>query len=137
MKILCIILLLFLFLGCKKYIMPNVNGINFAPYKSMEIKNLSFFKKKYVSIGSYTAGKDCVVSQFEIESKYSLIVIKLKNVSNNCEFNNHLSANHPTPGYFQTVSDGLCEVNLSPQFLKTITGLTQLIFSVTVQYKIK
>ncbi|WP_269234841.1 hypothetical protein [Flavobacterium flavigenum] len=90
------------------------NGINFVPHKSIEIKNLSFFKKKYVSIGSYTAGKDSVISQFEIESKYSLLLIKFKNVSNNCKFNNHLSANYPTTGYFNIVNEGLYETNVSP-----------------------
>ncbi|WP_031454656.1 hypothetical protein [Flavobacterium chungangense] len=114
MKIISIILLLFLFFSCKKYIIPNENSLNFVPNKSIEIKSLLPFKKKSVCIGSYTTGKDYVISQFEIESKYSLIVIKLKNISNNFEFNNHLSFNYSTSGYFDIVNEGLYEAKLSP-----------------------
>ncbi|HEX8014999.1 MAG TPA: hypothetical protein VF465_07185, partial [Flavobacterium sp.] len=93
MKIICIILMLIFFLSCKKHIITNENGINFAPNKDMKIKNLLPFKAQHVCIGSYTTGKDSIITQFELESKYSLMVIKLKNVSDNCEFNNHVSTN--------------------------------------------
>lgn len=114
MKIICIILFFLFFLSCKKHIIANENGLNFIPNTTITIKNLSPFKMKHVSIGSYITGKDSIITQFEIESKYSLMVIKLKNVSDNCKFNNHLSTNYPIPGYFNTVNEGLYEANLSP-----------------------
>ncbi|WP_123912087.1 MULTISPECIES: hypothetical protein [unclassified Flavobacterium] len=80
----------------------------------MKIKSLMPFKEDYHCIGSYTIKKDTVVSQFEIQSKYSLVVIKLKNVSTNCKFNSCLYSNYPTPGYFTIVDESLYEVKLSP-----------------------
>ncbi|MWB93636.1 hypothetical protein GON26_04640 [Flavobacterium sp. GA093] len=89
--------------------------MNFIPGKSMKIKNVSTFKDDNVCIGSYAIKNDTVVSQYEMQLKYSLIVIKLKNVSKNCSFNHHQSANYSTPGYFSIVNEGLYEVNLSPE----------------------
>lgn len=120
MKIICIILLFLFFLSCKKQkamdeMILMKNEMNFIPNKSIKIRNLLPFKNNYVSIGSYTIKKDSILSQFEIESKYSLIVIKLKNVSNSCTFNNYSIPDYPTPGYFSTINEGLYEVNMSPQ----------------------
>lgn len=112
MKIICIILLLVFFLGCQKHI--TIDEMNFVPNKSMKIKNLPSFNNKYTCIGSHTIGKDSVITQFHIESKYSLVVMKLKNVSTNCMFNNHLANNYSTPGYFSIINEGLYEVNFSP-----------------------
>lgn len=113
MKIICTILFLLFFLSCTKYVIND--EMNFVPNKSMKIKNLPSFKNKYVCIGSHTIGKDSVITQFNIESKYSLIVIKLKNVSNNCTFNNYSIPNYSTPGYFSTIDESLYEVNMSPE----------------------
>ncbi|SNR51411.1 hypothetical protein [Flavobacterium sp. ov086] len=122
MKIICIILLLFIFLGCKKNLiekeMNAMNEMNFVPTNSMKIKNLLPFKNHEVCIGTYVLKNDSIISQYEIESKYSLMVIKLKNISQNCTFNNHQSTNYPTPGYFSTINEGLFEVNLSPEIFK-------------------
>ncbi len=122
MKIICLILLLFIFLGCKKNLIDKemnlMNEMNFVPSKSIKIKNLLPFKNDRVCIGSYVLKNDSIISQYEIESKYSLMVIKLKNVSKNCTFNNHQSINYPTPGYFSTIDEGLYEVNLSPEIFK-------------------
>jgi hypothetical protein len=122
MKIICVLLLLLIFLGCKKNLVEKemnlMTKMNFAPTKSIKIKNLLPFKKDHVCIGTYTLKNDSIISQYEIESKYSLMVIKLKNVSKNFTFNNQQSTNYPTPGYFSTINEGLYEVNLSSEVFK-------------------
>jgi len=132
MKIIFAVVVFLLFLGCKKHIIENemnlMNEMNFVPNTSIKIKNLIPFKKDYVSIGSYTINKDSIISQFEIQSKYSLIAIKLKNVSKNCTFNHHQSTNYPTSGYFSTIDEGLYEVNLSPEVFKDNYKINQIDF---------
>jgi len=98
--------------------MNSMNEMNFVPNKSMKIKNLSLFKNHDVCIGSYTLKNDSIISQYEVESKYSLMVIKLKNISQNYTFNDHKTTNYATPGYFSTINEGLFEVNLSPELFK-------------------
>jgi len=119
MKIIYTLLSCLFFLGCQKHLTKNEmnlmpDDMHFVPNKSMEIKKLPSFKGKYTCIGSYIILKDTVITEFKVESKYSILVIRLNNISNNCEFNNHLHTDYPTPGYFETISDGLCEVNLNP-----------------------
>ncbi|PXY39913.1 hypothetical protein DMB65_15460 [Flavobacterium cheongpyeongense] len=132
MRIICVILLVVLFLGCKKQIIKNemnlMNEMNFVPNKSIKIKNLLPFKKDNVCIGSYTIKNDSIVSQFEIQSKYSLIVIKLKNISKNYTFNHHQSNNYPTSGYFSTIDEGLYEVNLSTEVFKDAHKINRIDF---------
>ncbi|MCD0467240.1 hypothetical protein [Flavobacterium sp. ENC] len=113
MKIICVILLIVLAISCKKYVIND--DLTFVPEKSMTIKNITLLKKDAVCIGSYTLGSDTVVSQFKIQSKYSLITIKLRNVSSAFTFKNHEKADCPTPGYFSIVDEGLFEVKMSPK----------------------
>lgn len=112
MKIICLALLFLLYLSCKKGGIDD--EINFVPQKSMKIKSLMLFKGDYHCIGSHTVKKDTIVSQFNIQSKYSLVVIKLKNVTTNCKFNSYLYSNYPTAGYFTIVDESLYEVKLNP-----------------------
>lgn len=122
MKIICSAILFLIFFGCKKNTtekeMNLMNEMDFVPNKSIKIKNLLPFKNDHVCIGTYIIKNDSIISQFEIQSKYSLMVIKLKNVSKNYTFNNHQSTNYSTPGYFSTINEGLYEVNLSPEVFK-------------------
>lgn len=132
MKIIYVILLLLIFLGCKKNIVEKemnlMNEMNFVANKSIKIKNLLPFKNDHVNIGTYVLKNDSIISQYEIQSKYSLIVIKLENVSKNYTFNDHQSVNYPTPGYFSTIDEGLYEVNLSPGLFKEEYKVTTIDF---------
>ncbi|MDQ1165673.1 hypothetical protein [Flavobacterium sp. SORGH_AS_0622] len=113
MKILCLIFIAILFLSCNKIIISD--NLNFVPEKTFKIKNLNLSKKKSISIGSYVTDKDSVISQYKIHSKYSLIVIKLSNISSNLVFNSYKKSNCPTPGYFSTINEDLFEMNISPK----------------------
>ncbi|KUJ63928.1 hypothetical protein AR687_01715 [Flavobacteriaceae bacterium CRH] len=134
MKIISIILLVLILFSCKKYVIKD--EINFAPNKSLKFKKLSF--KNDVCIGSYTIRKDTIISQFQVESKYSLFVIKLRNVSNNFNFKDHVSNSYPTPGYFSTINEGLYEVNLSPGVFEDSYNINQIDFfsDSAIQYQI-
>ncbi|MBF4516100.1 hypothetical protein IRZ71_07090 [Flavobacterium sp. ANB] len=98
----------------------------FFPYKSLKFKTLSF--KNDRCIGSYTIGKETIISQFEVKSKYSLFVVKLRNVSNNFKFKDHVSNNYSTPGYFSTINEGLYEVNLNPGIFEDNYKISQIDF---------
>jgi hypothetical protein len=113
MKIVCLILIVALFLSCNKIVISD--NLNFVPNKTFKIKNLNLSKKKSISIGSYVTDNDSVISQYNIQSKYSLMVIKLSNISSTLIFNNYEKIDYPTPGYFSTIDESLFEMNMSPK----------------------
>ena len=108
--------------------MNLMDEMNFVPNKSIKIKNLSPFKNDHVCIGTYIINNDSIISQFEIQSKYALMVIKLKNISKNYTFLDHQSNNYSTPGYFSTINEGLYEVNLSPGIFKDESKINRIDF---------
>ncbi len=116
MKSICILLLIVCVLSCKKQAIPAFDDdLSFVPEKTMKINNLTLEKNNSICNGSYTLKNEYVVSQFEIQSKYSLIVTKLQNCSSNFTFNAYESPNYPTSGYFSIVNEGLYEVKMSPK----------------------
>ncbi len=111
MKIVFTLLLIALFLSCKK----NITGgyLNFIHGEGIKIKEITNFKENYVSRGCYKIKKDTVISNFEIQSKYSLMVIKLKNVSHKYELNYYSNSNSITPGIFSSVFTSVQYVDFS------------------------
>lgn len=101
--------------------------MNFVPNMCINFKKI-FLKKDYTCMGSYTIRKDSVISQFKVESKYSMFVIKLKNVANNFKFMNHVLADFPTLGYFSTINEGLFEVNINPGVFEESQQINQIDF---------
>ncbi|MBZ4035362.1 hypothetical protein K6T82_11340 [Flavobacterium sp. 17A] len=126
MKIICLIFIVALFLGCQKIIISD--NLTFVSERFFKIKNLKLPKENTVSIGSYVTDKDSVVSQFEIQSKYSPIVIKLANISPNFVFNNYEKSDYPTPGYFSTINEGLYEINVSPPIFDSKSRIDKIDF---------
>lgn len=126
MKIICFLLIALCFMGCVKNSFKD--DLTFVPEKSMNIQGLDLKKKTSLCIGSYTSGNDLVISKYKLQAKYSLFVVKLKNVSQNCSFNNYQKPEYSTPGYFATVDESLYEVNLSPQIFGTNDKITQIDF---------
>ncbi|WP_343584364.1 hypothetical protein [Flavobacterium sp.] len=126
MKIICLIFIAGLFFSCQKIIIND--NLTFVPQKNFKIKNLRLPKENSISIGSYVTDKDSVISQFEIQSKYSLIAIKLANSSPNIIFNNYEENDYPTPGYFSVINEGLYEINISPQIFDSKTRIDKIDF---------
>lgn len=126
MKIICLIFIVALFFSCKKNVISD--NLTFVSQKNFKIKNLKQSKENSVSIGSYITGKDSVVSQSEIQSKYSLIAIKLSNTTSNVIFNNYEKNDCPTPGYFSTINEGLYEINISPQIFDSKSRINKIDF---------
>ncbi|WP_286971409.1 hypothetical protein [Flavobacterium sp. UBA4854] len=126
MKIICLIFIAGLFFSCQKIIISD--NLTFVPQKNFKIKNLRLPKENSISIGSYVTDKDSVISQFEIQSQYSLIAIKLANVSPNIIFNDYKESDYPTPGYFSTINEDLYEINISPQIFDSKSRIDKIDF---------
>ena len=122
MKILYTTVLFLILLGCKRNVLEKemslMNEMNFVPGKSMKIKNVLPLSADPVVIGTYTVGNDSIISKFEIQSRYSLMVIKLKNIAPQYTLHEHPSGDYKPRGYFSTINEGLYEVNLSPGLFK-------------------
>ncbi|MFD2941814.1 hypothetical protein [Flavobacterium notoginsengisoli] len=126
MKIFCLILILVFAFSCKKYVIPD--DLTFVPQKSMNINGISLVKNNAVCIGSYTSQKDTVVSQYNIQSKYSLIAVKLGNTAPFSNFKNYENGDYSIPGYFSIVNQGLYEVKVSPKIFDGKEKITSIDF---------
>ncbi|HJR99925.1 MAG TPA: hypothetical protein VJ780_03220 [Flavobacterium sp.] len=112
MKIYFLILIILLFLGCKKIF--EYNYLVFLPVEAIKIKELTNFNEPYICTGSYQIKKDTVISIFKVQSKYSLAVIKLKNVSPKFHLNYYSNTDFITPGWFSTVSTEVQNLDFLP-----------------------
>jgi hypothetical protein len=101
MKIYSLIILTFLFVGCQK--IATDNTLSYFPAEAIKIKELTQFKENYRCTGSYHLKKDTVISQFEIQSKYLLMIIKLKNLSKDYQLNYYSNGNPLSPGFFSSI----------------------------------
>ncbi|OUL60541.1 hypothetical protein [Flavobacterium sp. AJR] len=111
------IFIILLFFGCYRFILKG--HLNFIISKGIKLKDITNFKGKYVCTGGYKMKNDTVISKFEIESKYSLVAIKFKNVSNDFKLNYHSNSGCSTPGYFSVFSASeVYEMCLSPSVFK-------------------
>ncbi|HEU4790165.1 MAG TPA: hypothetical protein VFS71_10795 [Flavobacterium sp.] len=117
MKIYFLITFFILFASCQQF--KSEEDLNYFQFEGIKIKELTNFNKSYVSKGSYKRGNDTVISMFEIESKYSLLVIKLKNVSKDYTLNYHSNVVSSSPGFFSViVASEVYDVTLSPSIFK-------------------
>ena len=116
MKIPFIILIFFLFLGCTK--INNDDQLNYVFAEGIKIKKITNFKENYHCTGSYHIKKDTLVSQFEIQSKYSLTVIKLKNVSKGYQLNYFPNTDCVNPGYFSSIFTSVQYINFAPSIFQ-------------------
>lgn len=117
MKKICIILIMILSYSCKDNVRNH--DLDFVPQKVMNIKNITLLKNNTAAIGSYRLAEDTVVSQCKIQSEYSLVVIKLGNVSPSLIFKNQENADSNTSGYFSIVDEGLYEIKINPFIFNT------------------
>ncbi|MBP4140113.1 hypothetical protein [Flavobacterium geliluteum] len=112
-----IILIILLFFGFYRFILKG--NLNFIITEGIKLKHITRFKGKYVCTGGYKIRNDYVISRFEIESKYSLVVIKFKNISKDYKLNYHSNSGCSTPGYFYVFNASeVYEMCLSPSVFK-------------------
>ena len=116
MKIFIALLLIFLFLSCKKLI--TFGNLVYIPTEGIKIKELTKFKEDYLCTGSHKMGNDTVISDFEVKSKYSLIVIKLKNVSKDYKLNYYPNTYCNIPGLFSSIETEVYDVNFTTSMFK-------------------
>jgi hypothetical protein len=110
-----IILLLFCFY---RFILKG--NLDFIISEGIKLKDITRFKGKYVCTCGYKIKNDTVIETFEIESKYSLVVIKFKNVSKDYKLNYHSNSGCSTPGYFSVFNaSAVYEMGLSPSLFKS------------------
>lgn len=111
MKIYFIIIIIILFVGCQKIFKGN--QLTYFAAEAIKIKELTNIKENYSCKGSYQMGNDTVISIFEIQSQYSLTVIKLKNVSKDYKLNYYSNTNSDAPGFFSSIDTSVHHVNFS------------------------
>ena len=103
-------------MSCKKFI--TVGKLSFIPYGGIKIKELTRFKGNYRCTGSHKIENDTVISDFEIDSKYSLVVIKLKNVSRDYKLNYYPNSYSNIPGWFSSIETEVYAINFTTSVFK-------------------
>lgn len=132
MKRYFIFIILIIFTNCQQY-KTEVN-LDYIQCEGIKIKEITNFNKSYISKGSYKKGNDTVISTFEIESKYSLLVIKLKNVAKNYKLNVHSNILSTSPGFFNVIgASDVYEVIFTPSVLKNNYKINQIDFTSNTQ----
>lgn len=113
-------------MSCKKSITGG--NLNYIPTEGIKIKELTKFKGNYRCTGSHKIGKDTVISDFEIQSKYSLIVIKLKNVSKDYKLNYYSNTYSNIPGWFSSIETEVYAINFSSSVFKNDSKINTIDF---------
>jgi hypothetical protein len=86
MEIGVVIIMLFLFFVSRKLLKNS--ELLFSPFRPINLKEITGLKESYsCEGGSCEIKNEAVISNFHIQSKFSLIVIKLKNVSKEYQLN--------------------------------------------------
>lgn len=128
MKRYFIFIILIIFTNCQQF-KTEVN-LDYIQCEGIKIKEITNFNKNYISKGSYKKGNDTVISKFEIESKYSLLVIKLKNVAKNYKLNIHSNTLSNSPGFFSVIgASDVYDVNFSPSVFKNDFKINEIDFT--------
>ena len=132
MKRYFIFIILIIFTNCQQF-KTEVN-LDYIQCEGIKIKEITNFNKSYISKGSYKKGNDTVISKFEIESKYSLLVIKLKNVAKNYKLNIHSNTLSTSPGFFSVIgASDVYEVDFSPSVFKNDYKINEIDFTSNTQ----
>ena len=114
-------------MSCKKHI--TFRNLSFIPIEGIKIKELTKFKENYRCTGSHKMGNDTVISDFEVQSKYSLIVIKLKNVSKDYRLNYYPNTYCNIPGWFSSIETEVYAVNFTNSVFKNVSKINTIDFT--------
>jgi hypothetical protein len=134
MKLYFLITFSMLFTSCQQF--NSEENLNYIQFEGIKIKELTNFNKSYISKGSYKRENDTVISIFEIESKYSLLVIKFKNASKDYRLNYHSNVVSISPGIFSAIGvSAVYDVTLSPSIFKNDFKINNIDFTSKNQIK--
>lgn len=127
-----IFIILIICTNCQQF--KTEENLDYIQCEGIKIKEITNFNKSYISKGSYKKGNDTVISKYEIESKYSLLVIKLKNVAKNYKLNVHSNTLPTSPGFFRVIgASDVYDVKFTPSVYKNDYKINEIDFTSNTQ----